>query len=68
MRLVQIKESLGIIFRKCPEVEDVIEEEMTKAESLFIRGLQLCSLAGQTFPIGPRKKRKTWKYMLLVSG
>jgi hypothetical protein len=33
---VQIKESLGIIFRKCTEVEDAIEEEMTKAESLFM--------------------------------
>jgi hypothetical protein len=32
---VQIKESLGIIFRKCTEVEDVIEEGMTKAESLL---------------------------------
>jgi hypothetical protein len=27
---VQIKESWGIIFRKCTEVEDAIEEEMTK--------------------------------------
>ena len=27
---------LGIIFSKCTEVEDAIEEEITKAEALFM--------------------------------